>query len=285
LPTEIVIEIFVQFLPGYPRCPPSTGPFSPTLLTHICRRWREIALGVPTLWRAIPVSFYDIPLEKQNHISDFLRRSGSCPLSIQSYDLSLAVPEPEVFAAIVPHRTRWEHLSMRLSLPELPTIEGPLPLLRHLDLWIGENPDPADIVTFREVPLLRSVTLTVNAHSSVILPWTQLTSLALNTVYRSEYLPILQQAPNLVQCELRILYEHDVDDHLVPHEITLRSVESLTLEDSETDWEGSFPDIFIVPALRSLEISSSFLGPDPIDALKSFLLKSGSQPQELCISR
>ncbi|KAJ7705931.1 hypothetical protein B0H14DRAFT_2415857, partial [Mycena olivaceomarginata] len=49
LPNEIISEIFVQFLPVYPLSSPSTGPFSPTLLTQICRRWREIALTTPLL--------------------------------------------------------------------------------------------------------------------------------------------------------------------------------------------------------------------------------------------
>ncbi|KAJ6472706.1 hypothetical protein C8R47DRAFT_1324617 [Mycena vitilis] len=42
-----------HFLPVYPLCPPSTGDSSLTLLTHICRAWREIALATPGLWRAI----------------------------------------------------------------------------------------------------------------------------------------------------------------------------------------------------------------------------------------
>jgi hypothetical protein len=53
LPNEIVSEIFIHSLPAYPEYPPLTGLHSPTLLTHICRRWREIALGAPALWRAI----------------------------------------------------------------------------------------------------------------------------------------------------------------------------------------------------------------------------------------
>jgi hypothetical protein len=44
VPTEIISEIFIQFLPIYPLCPLSTGILSPTVLTQICRKWREIAL-------------------------------------------------------------------------------------------------------------------------------------------------------------------------------------------------------------------------------------------------
>ncbi|KAJ7899655.1 hypothetical protein B0H13DRAFT_1528413, partial [Mycena leptocephala] len=50
LPKETVSEIFMHVLPAYPSFPPLTGFLSPTLLTHICRTWREIALSIPALW-------------------------------------------------------------------------------------------------------------------------------------------------------------------------------------------------------------------------------------------
>ncbi|KAJ7149603.1 hypothetical protein C8R46DRAFT_862664, partial [Mycena filopes] len=53
LPTEIICEIFLRFLPIYPLRPPLTGPGSPTVLTQVCRAWRAIALSTPSLWRAI----------------------------------------------------------------------------------------------------------------------------------------------------------------------------------------------------------------------------------------
>ncbi|KAJ7149643.1 hypothetical protein C8R46DRAFT_1009060 [Mycena filopes] len=54
LPTEIICEIFLPFLPVYPLRPPITGDDSPTILTQVCRAWRAIALGTPTLWSHIP---------------------------------------------------------------------------------------------------------------------------------------------------------------------------------------------------------------------------------------
>ncbi|KAJ7734773.1 hypothetical protein DFH07DRAFT_119987 [Mycena maculata] len=52
LPTGIVCEILVHFLPVYPDRPPALGPYSPTVLCKICHTWREIALSTPVLWRA-----------------------------------------------------------------------------------------------------------------------------------------------------------------------------------------------------------------------------------------
>jgi hypothetical protein len=37
LPNEIVSEIFLHFIPAYPRSPPLAGILSPTCLTYICR--------------------------------------------------------------------------------------------------------------------------------------------------------------------------------------------------------------------------------------------------------
>jgi len=288
LPNEIISEIFMQFLPPYPLCPPSTGLSSPTLLTQICRRWREIALASPMLWRAITItlSLYDIPFHRQRHLLDFLRRSSCCPLSIQS-DLDsndAAVRVTEVFVAVAAHRARWEHVRLRLTSQQLSlsTIVGPMPLLRDLQLALIDDPHPPSIFPLHEVPLLRSVILEEYAPSNVSLPWAQLTSLTLNTVYRSEYLPILQQAHNLVQCRLDILF--DDNDPPDPHEITLPCLQSLTLGDANSNWAGTYPDFFVVPALRSLQIPRSLLGPDPIAALTAFVSKSACKPQEVRIT-
>ncbi|KAJ7854619.1 hypothetical protein B0H13DRAFT_1480666, partial [Mycena leptocephala] len=90
LPNEIISEIFVHFLPIYPRFPPLHGSLSPTSLTHICRKWHEIALATPLLWRAFRLSSDDsIPFERQRDISElWLKRSRSCPLSIMVHDWS-----------------------------------------------------------------------------------------------------------------------------------------------------------------------------------------------------
>ncbi|KAJ6464386.1 hypothetical protein C8R45DRAFT_785759, partial [Mycena sanguinolenta] len=53
LPTEIITEIFIRVPPPYPGTAWLSGPLSPTPLTQICREWRQIALSIPSLWRAI----------------------------------------------------------------------------------------------------------------------------------------------------------------------------------------------------------------------------------------
>ncbi|KAF8153606.1 hypothetical protein K438DRAFT_1987572 [Mycena galopus ATCC 62051] len=73
LPNEMVTAIFLHFSPiYYPHCRHRIGGFSTRLLTQICRRWREVALAMPDLWRAI--YFTDpgasgIRLEQQHHLA------------------------------------------------------------------------------------------------------------------------------------------------------------------------------------------------------------------------
>ncbi|KAJ7074036.1 hypothetical protein C8F01DRAFT_1043119 [Mycena amicta] len=86
LPTEIVSEIFIQYIPIYPACPPLLGDGSPTKLAQICRHWREIAHATPMLWRAIELflsdSLLDACTSQLDTAKTWLERSRALPLSI-----------------------------------------------------------------------------------------------------------------------------------------------------------------------------------------------------------
>ncbi|KAF8872008.1 hypothetical protein BD779DRAFT_427686 [Infundibulicybe gibba] len=56
LPVEIIQKIFLELCPtqtAFPLC----GDEPRLLITHVCDRWRAIALSTPTLW----ASFYICP--------------------------------------------------------------------------------------------------------------------------------------------------------------------------------------------------------------------------------
>ncbi|KAJ6581940.1 hypothetical protein B0H19DRAFT_1370134 [Mycena capillaripes] len=284
LPNEIVAEIFTQFAPNFPVYPSFIGPFSPTSLTQVCHKWREIALATPMLWKCI--AFYDtddveVPFKRQVLIADlWLTRSGCCPLTIYiAEDNSMHMPE--IFAAIIPHRARWEHLEVLLPLSHLPTFEGPVPLLRHIDLLFLGGQAPASITSFREAPLLRTAVLEMT-ELNIDLPWAQLTSLTLNMIQPAQCVPILQQTSHLIHCELSFSGRHYDSVGSLP-DITLPCLESLTLK-----WEFNFLigylNTFIVPALRSLQLPEQLLTPNPIDSLRSFISKSGCKLREVRIT-
>ncbi|KAJ7820796.1 hypothetical protein B0H13DRAFT_2291934 [Mycena leptocephala] len=234
LPNEIVSEIFMHFLPAYPRFPPLTGILSPTILTQICRKWREIALGTPALWRIMSDSA-DPPFNLLAHVFNiWLNRSRSCPLSLQ---LGLAAPR---------------------------------------------SPIVGTTAVVLDAPLLRTVALDANAASKVILPWTQLTSLALLYVSPHECVPILQQTSNLVRCKLHFFFDPN-SNHIGP-DVTLPCLESLTLSHVDHESVTDFLETLIVPALRSLEIPEQLLDADPIKSLAVFISKSSCKLEELLIA-
>ncbi|KAF7335393.1 F-box domain-containing protein [Mycena venus] len=280
LPNEIVSEIFTHFLPIYPSCPPLSGPLSPTRLTQICRRWREIALATPALWRAVSLS-EDAIYHRGDADEIWLARSGSLPLFIHMDEYADGnVPGgPELLAAVLLHRARVEYLQLRLINFHPHTIEGGLPLLRHLDLELDYT--SLNNIVIHDAPLLRSVVLDIVAASSVVLPWTQLTHLTLRIITIDDCIPVLQKVTNLVHCELQL---NGTDNMPLP-DITLPNLESMCW----SYWETLRPmpeslGIFIVPALRSLEVAENFLRPSPIDSLKSFILKAECKLQKVYIN-
>ncbi|KAJ7201156.1 hypothetical protein GGX14DRAFT_659350 [Mycena pura] len=297
LPTELVSEIFVHVLPPYPICPPLAGKSSPTQLTHVCRQWREVAMRTPYLWRAITIPF----LHDESCASDlgflvetWLRRSGSCPLSID-------IEEPmgfkrrflkEGIKAIVPHRMRWQYLS--LCLPDwcddlLEIIwTMPMPLLYEMKLQFDnldseESVPPSFPMAFGEAPGLRSMIFEKSTFPSIIgFPWWQLTSLGLEAIFFSDCAKVLQQTVNLVHCKLSFDGgESSIDSQ---PDTRLPRLESLELMNYEFGGELQLVEYlgtFIVPALLRLELELDLR--NPLHSLSAFIAKAGCNLQELRI--
>ncbi|KAF7353340.1 F-box domain-containing protein [Mycena sanguinolenta] len=281
LPTEIVSEIFMHVPPPYPSCSWLAGTVSPTSLTHICREWRQIALSIPSLWRAINLSNNGTPLGQRAYICDlWLKRSRSCPLSIEfdAHGDNDSATESEVMELIASHRPYLEHLKLVVLFDGLDTIEGrSMPLLHHLDLDVRTLYDTK--ISFGKLPLLRSAVLSDYAPLSITLPWAQLTSLVLDQVYLDECVPILQQTSNLIYCELRL---HDPPGNTAV--VTVPCLESLVLKSLETSYTAEYLESFITPALRRLIISEALLGHEPMRSLTNFISKSGAKLEEVHIA-
>ncbi|KAJ6459520.1 hypothetical protein C8R45DRAFT_552145 [Mycena sanguinolenta] len=299
LPDEMVVEIFVRFLPDYPSCPPLVGLYSPFLLAQICRQWRRIASETPALWRAIAISDMSLsrintrmPFKEQAHLFNlWLSRSQCCPLSMRLDEFVMVewVIEPlhaaQAISVVLPHRARWENLELELSMP--PAIEGPMPLLRRLDLWLGHgfNFAVTPKLTFHDVPLLRTVLLNGIAAQSIALPWAQLTSLALRDAYLQNCLPILRVAINLLHCRLGLVRTRDDSAENLPR-IAFPRLQSLALVRVFPDLDSltGYLPIFDVPALRRLRVAEQLLEPNPIDSLTSFISRARCPLQELCVT-
>ncbi|KAJ7507069.1 hypothetical protein B0H11DRAFT_1970085 [Mycena galericulata] len=298
LPNEIVSEIFIHFLPKYPKRPPVIGLRSPTLLCQICRKWRHIALSTPALWRAIrAIWFSQSRVEKERDLFETsLKLSGSCPLSI-----ALIVTETEdapqelstFIETLSTYSARWEHLKLFLPLRTLRFLAGPLPQLRDLSLGcdLPEDFDADPTEAFHEAPLLQTVSL----HSyrdayRAVLPWSQLTTLTVDFMEPGHCAVVLNLAVNLVHCELRIVQSGDIYPSLstvapLPYLQSFAiSLHTFPLSHPRDPVPG-FLDTLTLPALRKLRVAEGFLHPEPVATLVTFLSRSGCTTlDELCIT-
>ncbi|KAJ7430424.1 hypothetical protein B0H11DRAFT_943375 [Mycena galericulata] len=282
LPNEIVSEIFIHFLPVYPLCPPQTGLLSPILLTHICRKWREIALTTPALWRAILICHdKNLNEEQQVHALEiWLSRSGCCPLSIHMEDFD-SISMDECIEVIAPHRARLEHAKLQMTQDGVQSIQGPMPLLRQISIRLPYDLLPPHLA-FHDIPRLRAATLWDSQFTNNLLPWSQLTSLTLVATTPSECTRILKETANLVHCKLFI----SEDEYIRQPDISLPFLESLVFVQwvDEEDPAINYLETFIVPALRRLQIPETFLAAGPIYTLRAFISRSGCNPQEILIT-
>ncbi|KAJ7659341.1 hypothetical protein DFH06DRAFT_1130873 [Mycena polygramma] len=276
LPNELVSEIFIHFLPIYPSCPPLTGDLSPYTLLWICSKWREIALSTPALWRAMSLDYMD---DDEAQVQ-MVQASGSYPLSIEAHQ-EMCI-EGELLQALARHCSRWEHVKLHLTLSDLPGGTS-LPMLRQLELQVPLRSDSPFREALSPVPLLRAAALWDFNCPSDLLPWSQLTSLIFIARYPSDCTPILQQAVNLVHCELILFAEQhpQPDIHLPCLKSLIIAPFSANHEDFAT---ADYLLRFIVPGLRRLQIAETFIVPDPIARLMTFVKRSQCKLKELHVT-
>ncbi|KAJ7628869.1 hypothetical protein FB45DRAFT_834880 [Roridomyces roridus] len=279
LPNEITSEIFVQVLPPYPRCPPVTGRSSPTALTHVCRKWRDIGLATPQLWRAISLRETSgdseetrIEMEK---ITIWLDRSRACALSIRMEhwpDLFSGVynhPE-ECYDALLPHRERWEHLQLNVHNRHLHLFDGLQPSLKSLSLKMEDYEQGRPAVSDLDFPRLEAVSISNFERPVDWLPWSQLKSLTLNEMHPHQYIPILQNSRHLVHLTLLCCHGHDPS----VAELPFPRLQTLLIFRCNQTFTETFR-MLITPVLRRLQLPDAVMGDDPIDTLSSFVSRSG----------
>ncbi|KAK7012902.1 F-box domain-containing protein [Favolaschia claudopus] len=278
LPPEIVAEVFLHFLPTYPEPPPLVGPDSPTILAEICRQWREIALSLPALWSAIPLTSTVKTVTSLAPV--WLERSGCLPVSITATDDDELFP---VFCNLIPHCDRWEHLKLSLeNTDNIDALNVPMPLLSSLDIYLGNQclseSTPLDLQ--RRLPSLRSVILDDYGRPSFILPWSQLTSLTLRYMYPRQCMLILQQTLHLEHLVLSFLEPGYRPDEFP--DTVLKRLESLHFE-KRSHLNAVFSTKLVTPALLRLHFAI-LVDSDPIEPLKAFIAKSGCLLHELRVS-
>ncbi|KAJ7256941.1 hypothetical protein C8J57DRAFT_1721253 [Mycena rebaudengoi] len=126
IPTEIMSEIFITFLPAYPERPPATGRFS-------LRFWNRSA-GIGMRWHST-LPGYGEPLKytsaweapwMHNHnqmCSPLGSRDRETVLCLSSSKQTPILPPPHFTAALLSHSKRWEHITLIIPF-DLRWLEG-----------------------------------------------------------------------------------------------------------------------------------------------------------------
>ncbi|KAJ7669952.1 hypothetical protein DFH06DRAFT_159388 [Mycena polygramma] len=214
VPPEIVGEIFSWTLPLGRRVaghPPGSAPW---YLGRISGIWREIALGLPSLWSSITVFHTDgSPCEDFSPlpmVQAQLMRSANAHLHV---DFEWMVDEEHASSfmeALLPHSNRWRSFRIcgdsNALLGLMQPAKGRLAHLHTLEIdddALEEDDDSVVLDIFSIAPNLRQVLLTTATFSRfsppLPIPWEQITQYrGIGTV--QQLVPILRAASSLVDC-------------------------------------------------------------------------------------
>jgi len=301
LPNEILAEIFCLVKRLEPECCLITMH-----LTHVCSRWRHIAVSLPPLWTYIQIDEHTS--DSKGHCSLlklFLERSSNYLL-----DVIITVPCPKLSRILFQHSARWRTCHLLLT-PEHPGPDSPLlvvkdniPMLEELcfdwdQLTFSEDPleDSNDTSAnpkrvrrtcfLGDMPKLRRLTLmSVDCYiSRVGFPWEQLRHLSLISSWSSNIDSALQLCPYLESARFDYIYHHDDDFKGDQLSYTCPNLRSLKINTSYAR-TCTLPQYGVFPSLEELELG----GPgekgaeDMVKELLCLLRKSSCRLQTLSLA-
>ena len=211
IPDKTMEEIFLRCLPTEQGRRASLNPEdAPVLLTHVCRRWREIAINQAPLWtllriRPSPWFFTQQPSLLLEIASDALKRSAGYSHRLElhiPYTMGYTTPSnPPLFLKPL---LMFNGALTTLTLRKIPPIElvdlrrGLFPSLESLALSFPVSLAPGEVLklqgkgidAFGDAPNLRRVAVdcsihcdfapdpdSTTLHMQISLPWSQITHL------------------------------------------------------------------------------------------------------------
>ncbi|KAG1795892.1 hypothetical protein EV424DRAFT_1648753 [Suillus variegatus] len=215
LPTEVLSQIFNHCLSETKLWPPSNLR-SLMLLTRICQRWREVAVGTPDLWCRMYVEADDRGWEQAAFCYDlWLKRSRGRPLSLElGYHYST-----KLRSLLQPHMNRIKFLrvsidSVRGRRPQLFATD--LPALQELTILGMTNHDiPTIAQSISRLPsTMRSLKFIdmgpffdIEPLSSFGPVWAYLTDVQIAVYHQNAFLHLLQLCPNLSSLNVHIGFD------------------------------------------------------------------------------
>jgi hypothetical protein len=220
LPVELLFEIFVYTLLPFDEflLPSKLRP--PMLLTRICRRWREVAVGTPNLWCRVfsgPMSSHHRHRKREAFCyNTWLKRSRGLPLSLAL----TCFPNP-LIGVLQPYTNQISSLRIvycaatdALLLNDLPALQV-LTVDRHISVYHFRGSDIARSI-LNHSSTLRSLKVTEPSFIFNLADfdplnnsrWPYLTHIEITVRQQNTLLGILQQAPNLFSAKISIHLEY-----------------------------------------------------------------------------
>lgn len=273
LPPEILSEIFLHCIQPHSFDSPYYSPNArldraPWLITHVCSRWRSIALSTPRLWASFALTIRPKYLRSDVLLAKtWLWRSGKCLLSIHlesegKYHNTM-FSLMEVFLL---HCERWYDVRLSLPVPVMNSLSAAkhrLPMLRKLSI-VGACATACNM--FEYAPQLRFFRLNSIVPLSMIkVPWRQLQHCDTGTRTTSCCLDLLRLTPNLESC---IVSLHSPLYSPQPA-VQLAHLRSLTIHGAA----AHLLDQLLVPNLCEVFVNVSFGVQIATPQLISFLLR------------
>ncbi|KAJ7068677.1 hypothetical protein C8F01DRAFT_1364971 [Mycena amicta] len=314
LPTELSTEIFIRCLPPYEDDDyvgnVLDGKCAPLVLTWVCKRWRDIVLSTPALWRTFSIWHgYDKPTSSEIlEISRlWLGRAGRRQLSLSiTSAYSRYIPEgfPSIWKMVEEAARCLRYLRIQFSswehFPDLDIYRPDFPELEQLSLILDpeyshERSPLASlraIGTFLHCPLLNRLFLGGGVPASfLLLPYHQITHLEADDLSAELCVESLRLLPNLTSCILRwdLLKPDDDDDDDEPEHLVHANLLSLSITTISTREEPDEPDTLLLlqsltlPSLNTLKISFSYGFTGTASVLGSFLARSSPPLQQLSV--
>ncbi|KAF8343397.1 hypothetical protein F5887DRAFT_973744 [Amanita rubescens] len=276
LPLEVLSKIFLLVLPTDSEhhershtTPSDRGIrlINPFLLCSICSMWRTLALATPQLWRRVFV--YIAPItntiarSKADDLSQWIQRSGSLPLTLylnHAYRkptlLDKTGPITPIIDVLTRYATRWEAFYLQ-SPVSIERNSRPLSAYR-LGGW----------TSLRRVSLQQLYGITKDIDIRLILPWAQLTHLAIDGPFFHLAVDALRECRELTWLSIRGFFD---TTRLRRPPLILPNL--VTLYPSTFDLDAGMNSIYL-PSLREMFISQLIPDQDDVGPLLGFLTRS-----------
>ncbi|TFK62282.1 hypothetical protein BDN72DRAFT_964647 [Pluteus cervinus] len=301
LPDEILAEIFLliphhrwRTTPDhstpeehlrYPR--PTYRKRLPWVLTHVCRKWREIAHSTVRLWSYLPSIDISLP---NPYLREYLSLSGTkTPLSLHiCMEHTKSKFTNDTLSLLLGSVERWQEVMIFLpyaKLPDLQPLRGSFRMLRvvhviHRHDWGGNFP----LDLFSDAPVLEELTYLILGSHPILPPSLK----KYQAYYRGpiDAIDILSRASQLETLGFSTSpfsspSAHN-QSHLPPTEMPF--LESLMFDDCWDDPGGPFLRALTLPKLRNLHLkltatTGNFRYPDIIQMIQ----QSGASLRSLTV--